>query len=73
MHSARLELPKLTYTRLEDNLIRHRGDRFLQAHSLDYGGSVELTKVISGGSYTAKNTRNETGHICSIKNENTLI
>ena len=27
MHSARLELTKLTYTRLEDNLIRHRGDR----------------------------------------------
>ena len=29
MHSAGLELTKLTYyTRLEDNLIRHRGDRF---------------------------------------------
>ena len=27
MHSAGLELAKLTYTRLEDNLIRHRGDR----------------------------------------------
>ena len=27
MHSARLELTKLTYTSLEDNLIRHRGDR----------------------------------------------
>ena len=29
MHSAGFELTKLTYTRLEDNLIRHRGDRFL--------------------------------------------
>ena len=29
MHSAGLELTKLTYARLEDNLIRHRGDRFL--------------------------------------------
>ena len=29
MHSAGLELTKLTYTRLEDNLIRHRGDRYL--------------------------------------------
>ena len=29
MHSAGLELTKLTYTRLEDNLIRHRGDRSL--------------------------------------------
>ena len=27
MHSAGPELTKLTYTRLEDNLIRHRGDR----------------------------------------------
>ena len=27
MHSRGLELTKLTYTRLEDNLIRHRGDR----------------------------------------------
>ena len=27
MHSAGLELTKLTYTRLEDNLIHHRGDR----------------------------------------------
>ena len=26
MHSAGLKLTKLTYTRLEDNLIRHRGD-----------------------------------------------
>ena len=29
MHSAGLELTKLTYTRLEDNLIRHRGDRLI--------------------------------------------
>ena len=27
LHSGRFELTKLTYTRLEDNLIRHRGDR----------------------------------------------
>ena len=27
MHCAGLQLTKLTYTRLEDNLIRHRGDR----------------------------------------------
>ena len=32
-HSAGLELTKLTYTRLEDNLIRHRGDR---CTTLDY-------------------------------------
>ena len=29
MHSGRLELTKLAYTRLEDNLIRHRGDRLI--------------------------------------------
>ena len=27
VHSAGLELTKLTYTRRDDNLIRHRGDR----------------------------------------------
>ena len=32
MHSAGLELTKLTYTRLEDNLIRHRGDRLALTH-----------------------------------------
>ena len=32
MHSAGLELTKPTYTRLEDNLIRHRGDRLYIAH-----------------------------------------
>ena len=31
MHSAGLELTKLTYTRLEDNLIRHRGDLIFDA------------------------------------------
>ena len=29
MHSGRFELTKPTYTRLEDNLIRHRGDRLI--------------------------------------------
>ena len=32
MHSAGLQLTKLTYTRLEDNLIRHRGDRLYHIH-----------------------------------------
>ena len=27
MHSGGFELTELTYTRLEDNLVRHRGDR----------------------------------------------
>ena len=29
MHSGGFELTKLIYTRLEDNLIRHRGDRYV--------------------------------------------
>ena len=29
MHSVGFELTKLTYTRLEDNLIRHRGERLI--------------------------------------------
>ena len=34
MHSAGLELTKLTYTRLEDNLIRHRGDQYMPTQPL---------------------------------------
>ena len=42
MHSAGLELTKLTYTKLGDNLIRHRGDRQatippLRPHAWIYG------------------------------------
>ena len=33
MHSMELKLTTLTYTRLEDNLIRHRGDRFYRVTS----------------------------------------
>ena len=29
MHSGGFELTKLTYTRLEDNLIHHRGGRYI--------------------------------------------
>ena len=34
-HSAGLELTKQTYTRLEDNLIRHRGDWYSRTHETD--------------------------------------
>ena len=34
MHSAGLELTKLTYAKLEDYLIRHRGDRLEVYHYL---------------------------------------
>ena len=44
MHSAGLELTKLTYTRLEDKLIRHRGDRTIK-------------NQVPGTSYLTGNTR----------------
>ena len=34
MHSGGFELTELTYTRLEDNLIRHGGDREVYATSV---------------------------------------
>ena len=34
MHSAGLELTKLTYTGLDENLIRHRGDRLFSYESI---------------------------------------
>ena len=37
MHSAGLELTKLTYTRLEDNLIRHRSDRSYLVLTMSWG------------------------------------
>ena len=36
MHSAGLELTKLAYTRLEDNLIRHRGDRLTTSYQVPH-------------------------------------
>ena len=36
MHFSGLEPTKLTYTRLEDNLIRHRGDRLIRLHESTY-------------------------------------
>ena len=42
MHLAGLELTKLTYTRLEDNLIRHRGDRLYRSATPPYNYSVAI-------------------------------
>ena len=47
MHSAGLELTKLTYTRLEDNLIRHRGDRICRAPALFNRHYRGLSTVLS--------------------------
>ena len=45
MHSAGLELTKLTHTRLEDNLIRHRGDRIRYAPA-QHIGIIQVTGTI---------------------------
>ena len=46
MHSAGLELTKLTYTRLEDNLIRHRGDRTYGLHAHIRGSCLMLVRYL---------------------------
>ena len=63
MHPGGIELTKLAFTRLEDNLIchRHRGDRlyffssfFLRHDMVWYGtaqnGTVQMSAVVSGSS-----------------------
>ena len=45
MHSAGLELTKLTYTRLEDNLIRHRGDSTYYTRVHDFFSSFALHPI----------------------------
>ena len=45
MHSGGFELTKLTYTRLEDNLTRHRGDRYIYEHEYMYSVRLAPTTV----------------------------
>ena len=45
MHSAGLELTKLTYTRLEDNLIRHRG--YLRCHDVFIPGGPKINPQLN--------------------------
>ena len=54
MHSAGLELTKLTYTtRLEDNLIRHRGDRPSQWWLLASQSADDMAPIrVAGFGYT---------------------
>ena len=53
MHSAGLELTKPTYTRLEDNLIRHRGDRLILTP--DRRQHPQLVFSVQGGEKSAPN------------------
>ena len=46
MHSAGLEVTKLTYTRLEDNLIRHRGDRLWYIQGVGEGEPVTSSSFL---------------------------
>ena len=45
MHSAGLKLTQLTYTRLEDNLIRHRGDRLHYITKIKIHSSCEIDYI----------------------------
>ena len=49
MHSAGLELTKLTYTRLEDNLVRHQGDRLMISLIVVVVVVLTLTRIIKSG------------------------
>ena len=50
MHSGGLELTKLTYTRLEDNLIHHLGDRL--RHSLGSAHAHAVMDQVNSSRFT---------------------
>ena len=59
MHSAGLELTKLTYTRLEDNLVRHRGDRLCmfgpESRMVPTGVSISHTRCLKSSIKARRN------------------
>ena len=66
MHSGGFELTKLNYTRLEDNLIRHRGDRRILVRDSEL---VDVSSIIqedrrkgTDGSTRAKPIQQSTGN-----------
>ena len=64
MHSAGLELTKLTYTRLEDNLIRHRGDRLLIVSRVDSIVFVLFLKAVGVREYCCMALENWLAALC---------
>ena len=48
VHSGEFELTKLTYTRLEENLLRHRGDQGMQDAKCIAVPGVYCTGIASG-------------------------
>ena len=46
MHRGGLELTEMTYTRLEDNLLRHRSDRILCSQVETACGLVEVEVIV---------------------------
>ena len=53
MHSGGFELTKLTYTSFEDNLIRHRGDRFIIIIKKKIHSSCEIEDCVENSSLQA--------------------
>ena len=70
MHSVGLELTKLTYTRLEDNLIRHRGDRlYISTVGLRHvfeSYTYWCERLFRGRTYDVNTTRAE--YVCTYSN-----
>ena len=70
MHSAGLELTKLTYTMLEDNLIRHRGDRIRIFHTVVREHQVHTIREIAcRGAWRIISTNQRVNAINSHANE----
>ena len=65
MHSGGFELTKLTYTRLEDNLTRHRGDHVHPSTS-STARSVPCWRPIDGRALWSQTTRHR--HILLLLN-----
>ena len=63
MPSAGLELTKLTYTRLEDNLIRHRGDQLLELRA-PVGDSVSSYEYTIMGRLEGATNSTQSTHFC---------
>ena len=75
MHSAGLELTKLTYTRLEDDLIRHRGDRLPLLNTRRTALVNIPTYLVPGPNSTSSTSANlarksyEVGSGCAYKSQ----
>ena len=64
MHSAGLELTELTYTRLEDNLIRHGGDRLVLPRAVLYCCKTRTAQRVQ---ITGLKRRKQRSHLTAVE------